>query len=64
MNCHNCQSDLAGKSHYIEQTGYTKYRPQGGTNQIRHPRPTGRLLCESCIHIISDQKSDQRQSLI
>lgn len=52
MHCNRCDSDLTGKNPWVQVTGYVKFRPTGGANQVQLKEKTGRLLCESCLQLL------------
>src|SRR4051794_17169470 len=52
-SCSNCNRQAVGTGHpyWEEVVGWTQRRAQGGANHVADRKPTGRIMCEACMHL-------------
>jgi hypothetical protein len=50
--CSECGNELPGGTQmWEEMTGWALPRMAGGTNALSLRKPTGRFMCQSCMHL-------------
>lgn len=60
--CANCGTKVMGEGrpYWEEIVGWTQRRAQGGANHVADRTPTGRFLCEPCMHLQRSPVAEQR----
>lgn len=49
MRCEHCKLPVTTRAPSVTQvTGWVRDRKAGGINQVRHAKPTGKVLCINC----------------
>lgn len=49
MTCDHCGTPITTLQPRVTQvTGWVRDRKAGGINQVRHAKPTGKVLCSTC----------------
>lgn len=61
--CAKCDREVSTRGGWTEVIGWRKPRNQGGTNHVALPKPTGRMLCEGCMHLARSGDGSQQQGL-
>lgn len=51
MRCVDCERPVEPRNGWTEVMGFERSRTQGGTNHVALRVPTGRMLCEGCMHL-------------